>query len=170
MNKWTCQLSAHEMQIAHYLGKLRCETAKDDDSTDDTGIKKSYNEREKQNIIACIGELAVSKMLNVYWSAMAWMQPDVGGYIEVRSIVEDWQNLIVRFPDKDKSPMVLVLVQENVCTAKGWDFVENIRKEGVFSNDKGVPYWRTTKAHKFKDMDELLLRHLNYQKRLNKFD
>lgn len=170
MSKWICSLSDHEMMVCNYLGKLRCETAKDDDSTDDTGIHKSYSEREKQNIIACMGELAVSKMLNANWSAMHWMKPDVGGYIEVRSVTEDWHNLIVRQPDKDSSPMVLVLVENNICMAKGWDFVSNIREKGVYSDEKGLPYWRTTKGHKFRDMNELLMRHLNYQKRLNNFD
>ena len=167
MNNWIYKLTDHEMQIATYLGKLRCETAKDDASTDDTGIKKTYEIREQQNIVACIGEIAVARMLNVCWTAMAWKEPDVAGYIEVRSVIEDWHNLIVRFYDKDNSPMVLVYVKDNICTVKGWDFVSNVKEKGIHTSERGVPYWRTQKGHQFRSMDELLSRHLAYQTKLH---
>ena len=167
MIDWTYKLTDHEMQVAEYVGRLRCFTAKDDDSTDDTGIHKSYEAREMQNIVACRGEIAVSRLLNVCWSAMAWKEPDVANYIEVRSVIEEWHNLVVRFYDKDNSPMVLVYVKENVCIVKGWDFVSNVKENGTYTNEKGVPYWRTKKGHKFRDMNELLIRHLNWQIKIN---
>jgi hypothetical protein len=167
MNRWTYKLDKHEMEVAYYVGRLRCLTAQDDDSTDDTGIHKSFEVRVMQNVNACIAEIAVSRMLNSSWTAMAWKQPDVGGFIEVRSITNPTHNLVVRAFDKDKSPMVLVLVNENLCIAKGWEFVYTIKEVGIYDDSKGLPYWRTKSGYKLREMNELLLRYLKRELNLH---
>lgn len=163
MSQWTYKLTDHEMDVASHIGRLRCLTAKDGDDTDDTGIHKSYKARVEQNITACIAEIAVSRMLNSCWTALAWKQPDVAGYIEVRSIVDEKHNLVVRALDKDSSPMVLVLVNDNICTARGWDKVAKIKEMGIYDDSKGLPYWRTKSGHAYRSMNELLSLHLNWQ-------
>lgn len=134
---WVYRLDPYEMQVAICVGNIR--------RSDSSGHSKSdltltNEQKDRNDIIAVRSEIAVSRMLNLCWTGMGKCQPDVGGWVEVRSIETPEKNLIIRATDKDDSPCVLVLVVDDVCTALCWAFARTAKRVGWKKGKNQFPY------------------------------
>lgn len=82
-----------------------------------------------------LAEIAVARMLNRYWTGCgkgAHGVLDVGGSVDVRSIAVPHRGLVARDTDPDDVPCVLVHVDRDtrVCTALGWAFYRDVKRNG----------------------------------------
>lgn len=106
----------------------------------------SINERLISQYCAALSEITVSRILNMCWTGCgkgACGAEDVGGCIEVRSIVKRGLGLISRKKDENKI-CVLVHVDKGtrLCTILGWSSHAYVKKNGV-PRDQNTekPYW-----------------------------
>jgi len=134
---WVYKLAPYEMQIAAAMSKIRRSDSSGDSKID---LPLTDKQKDRNDIIAVRSEIAVSRMLNLCWTGMGKQQPDVGGWVEVRSIENPKKNLIIRAKDRDDSPCVLVLVVDDVCTALCWAFARTGRRIGRKQGENQFPY------------------------------
>lgn len=70
-------------------------------------------EGEILDVIACRGEMAVAKALNLYWAGTVgrYGAPDVGEIVDVRTRRQRWHDLILHREDPDERPFVLAFAE-----------------------------------------------------------
>ena len=116
-------LTPAEMQVAYMVAAQR------QIMNVKVGAKDTYGAAQFHNAIAlnmtgCAAEMAVAKGLNLFWSGSVgnYNASDVGGMVEVRSIVRPTDSLIIHDEDKDGLPYVLCHSIPNTFTfdLKGW--------------------------------------------------
>lgn len=113
----------------------------------------------------CIGEFAVAKYLNLYWSPTIgeFGRHDVGGLVEVRSIERASHRLIVNPDDKPERPFVLAfidLTRGNGRTLpvdlRGWIFGVDAQQDKHWGTlDDGRPPTFAVRQHFLSPMPEL---------------
>ena len=87
------------------------------------GTQGDFFQRIELTTRGCVGEVAVSKALNLYWTGVGGLRfPDVGGLIEVRTISQKNHRLILHDADVDSQIAILVFVGEEPtqCELMGW--------------------------------------------------
>ena len=124
------------------------------------GENTSRQQREIQHYRAALAEIAVSRMTNLCWTGLGKGSLgciDVGNLLEVRSIVNLRNGLLVRDKDKESLPYVLVHVDKNrLCTFLGWAFIEEVKRLGrVLDADTSKPAY-ILEQEKLHDMESLL--------------
>ena len=103
-------LSESEMLVAAQVGLFRRMSAIKKGRPGKYGIDNAAAGLFDADIVACQCELAVGKFLNLHWPVAIGITTlaDVGGMVEVRSILDPTRRLIVHAEDKDEAPFVLV--------------------------------------------------------------
>lgn len=86
-------------------------------------------------VIGCLGELAVAKALNRFWSGNLGnlKAKDVGG-IQVRAS-DRHNSLILHHPDADDDRFIFVRLFKNRATLAGWTFGRDGKKECYWRDD-----------------------------------
>jgi hypothetical protein len=76
----------------------------------------------QQQILGCIGECALAKHLDRFWSGAVgnYEAADVGGHCQVRATAHPAGRLILHPDDNDRQPFVLARVDDNRVTLVGW--------------------------------------------------
>jgi hypothetical protein len=123
------------------------------------GEKPSY----VAHIEGCLGEVAVAKATNRYWSGsvnVGKRVPDVGSHIEVRCRDETagQRDLIVRSDDPDDRVMVLVTWDEDSLPAlrvEGWIEVKKAKRKEYEKNPMGYGVAYFVPKDKLKDIRRL---------------
>jgi hypothetical protein len=86
--------------------------------------------------IACLGEMALAKHLDRFWSAAIddVLSADVGTFYQVRAT--EWGNgrLMLHPKDHDHMPYVLARVRENVVTLVGWVYGHEGKQQDYWTN------------------------------------
>jgi hypothetical protein len=89
----------------------------------------------RNDYLACLGEISVARLLNLYWTGITLGAPDVGGLWEVRTITNPAKGLLVRERDlahRVDAPFILVHVDPDSrhCRPLGWNFARNVLSRG----------------------------------------
>lgn len=111
------------------------------------GETASEDERLRQHYVACLSEIAVSRLLNRAWTGCgrgADGLRDVGDQFEVRSITDQKRGLLLRSKDDTPPPYVLVYVDVRTreCHALGWSYGHEARSNGrALDADTDRPCW-----------------------------
>lgn len=124
----TVKLTYAEMQVAATVGiqrylqnlKLKTEPAYGaEDNTAASGL----------DVLGCIGEMAVAKYFNKYWSGAVgnYQAADVDRY-QVRSTMYRAGRLILHRED-DPCIFILVIITHNLCKLAGWIHADDGRDE-----------------------------------------
>lgn len=112
-----------------------------------TGETADEAKRLNQHYTACLAEIAVSRLLNLAWTGCgkgAAGLRDVGGTVEVRSIIETRRGLLLRPKDDPEPPYVLVYVDQATrnCHALGWAYGSDVRARGrLLDGETSKPCW-----------------------------
>jgi hypothetical protein len=124
------KLSFMEMALASYVGTQRKTWAVFKGLDGKHGALEGEGTWET-DVIASQCELAVAKATKLYWHASVGRvdEPDVGGYIEVRSIRERSHRLVLNKPDSDDAPYVLVFAQPPYFEIMGWCYGREAKLE-----------------------------------------
>ena len=146
-NGLNIRLNRHEVRYAAMAGVERRINAIAKQRPAYHGVDGRSNEWQI-DIIGCLGELAVSKALNLYWEAVSnekldSLPGDVEGY-QVRSTRHQTGKLIVYETDKDDAPYILAVVNEPDVFLAGWLYGAEAKlavepKRGSTSNEFWVP-------------------------------
>lgn len=145
MSKIRVQLSWFELAMASEVGRLRRLAS----------IKRGHQHRHGASgagwtecIEGACGEMAFSKAMNWYWdgSVNTYKRQDVGG-CQVRTLSQDWYDLIVREDDADDEPFVLVTGIAPNYLVHGWILGRDARTQEWFRspNDR-PPAWFVPQA------------------------
>lgn len=152
-------LSESEIQLAYMVaGQRRGQNAR-------LGRTPRYGagvEDWKIDIIGCLGELAVAKATNKFWSGSLGnlKAKDVGG-IQVRATDYPQGRLILHPADADDDRFVLVRIAGTECDLRGWVFGKDGKQQKYWvENDPKWPKLRPA----FFVPDESLTRFPNDQK------
>lgn len=112
------------------------------------GETASKEDRQIQHYIACLAEIAVARLSNLYWTGCgkgADGLRDVGGIYEVRSITDRSHGLLVRQRDLEGNPpFVLVFVHavNRRCEILGWYPAQDVRRDGrEIDSNTTKPFW-----------------------------
>ena len=109
------------------------------------------------HIEGALGEMAVAKGLDVYWTGKNKLRGiDVGGRFEVRTRPKGNYDLILHPADSDEAIFVLVVGRMGKYTLRGWIFGRDGKKEEYWGDkyNTGRPaYWVPQRA--LAPMDEL---------------
>jgi hypothetical protein len=111
------------------------------------GETMTHRERFEQHYVACLSEIAVSRLTNLCWTGCgkgATGLKDVGDRWEVRSITDMHKGLLVKWKDIDSDSQVLVFVDTKtaMCTVLGWASVLRVKEEGKpFASETDKPFW-----------------------------
>lgn len=136
------ELTPAEKGICTKVGKLRFDYAVERKL--DAGLGTSQgNEKPDNSIRGAKAEFAASVMLNLYWRPTIGQlhQKDIGGFIEVRSIINREHRLIVK-PDADNpDPYVLVFIEKAYCEFAGWEYAEVAKQEPLQDYDVDLAHY-----------------------------
>jgi hypothetical protein len=129
MIRYTIQ--PNENAFARYIGKKITLGLGDFHKTPE-GNRPQGPEMEAINYRACVAEIAVARTLNLYWTGSEKRRRDVGGILEVRSIVDPGHGLVARANDTPEAPVVLVLVHPELlhCDLLGWQTFDYAKRLG----------------------------------------
>jgi hypothetical protein len=102
-------------------------------------------ERHRQHYCAALAEIAISRLTNLCWTGCgkgADGLRDVGGLLEVRSIIDAHKGLLARPKDGD-GPCALVLVNDHrECRLLGWATFAEVRENGrAIDEGSTKPCW-----------------------------
>lgn len=115
-------LTDAEIRICEWVGKMRDQNARSRHRNPGAGPSATTMDASN-HIRGAKCEFAASVLLNLYWRPAVGEidQPDVGGFVEVRSTELPNGRLIVKPDDNDSSPFVL-MIQVSPTTFKfgGW--------------------------------------------------
>jgi len=119
MGQYIIELTKAELEIAKLVGKLRSEISKKNNLIPGAEYKGN---REYIDIIGAAGEMAVAKLLGVYWTAgiNTFHGSDLGINIQVRTARKKGYSLIVRDSDNDQHAYILVISQPPRYHIIGW--------------------------------------------------
>lgn len=107
------------------------------------------------HITGAIGECAVAKHLNRFWSgALGEMRAKDVGRIQVRSSKLPNPSLILHPGDPDEDRFVLVSVRGNAVVLLGWIVAKDGKQERFWRTDTGRPAFFVTELHEFRDRNE----------------
>jgi hypothetical protein len=86
--------------------------------------------------IACLGEMALAKHLDRFWSASIGdvTAADIGTFYQVRATEWASGRLMLHPPDKDHQPYVLARVRENIVTLVGWVYGREGKRQEYWTN------------------------------------
>lgn len=105
----------------------------------------SKNEKLTQDYNAILAEIAVARVFNLCWTGCgkgSYGGKDVGGLLEVRSVIRRDRGLLANTKENEDSPAVMVLVENRLCTLLGWSFFGTIKAFGkVHNKDTPKPFW-----------------------------
>lgn len=115
------KLSVRELSLAAHHGIQRWTRSQEDGSK---GKNNQPKHGPEQDIMGATGELAVSRYTGLYWSGVAAIgAPDVGGFIDVRTVTDEDHRLIIQKDEKPESIQVLVLANTedtSIFVIMGW--------------------------------------------------
>ena len=119
-NRWEYRINADEMENIKTTVAIRRRTAVVDVPTYLGASREcSPEENELRNIRSCAAEVAMSRILNLCWTGCGTREPDVGGFLEVKSVVHPKHRImakhraVMEWMQRDRlTPVVLVLVDE----------------------------------------------------------
>jgi hypothetical protein len=113
------KLSETEVRWATEVGARRHREAVEQGRKDAHGLTDKGEER---HILGALGELAVAKALDRYWSGHVnrFKGPDLSERMQVRCRSEEWHDLIVRQDDADDHGFVLVTGRAPNFVVHGW--------------------------------------------------
>jgi hypothetical protein len=124
MTPFTVRLTFSEIALAHQVAGQRMILAlKNKQSSRFGAVDGLSNDRLRMDLVGCLGEQAVAKACNRYWSPAAGEIGviDVGELLEVRSISNPDHSLILHTSDSDDLPYVLADVSGvPVVHIRGW--------------------------------------------------
>jgi hypothetical protein len=124
MTPFTVRLTFSEIALAHQVAGQRMILAMKNALVGKYGaVNDVSNDRANLDILGCLGESAVAKACNYYWSPQVGEvgQVDVGGKVEVRSVSKAHYRLILTKDDNDELPYVLADVSETpFIRIRGW--------------------------------------------------
>jgi hypothetical protein len=114
-------LTPWEMRVAMTVGALRHAEAVRQGRRDAHGYP-SDRDGWGDHIEGAGGELAVARVLNVYWPASVntWKAPDLGANVQVRTRSVATYDLLVRDDDADADVFVLVVGRLPAMRVVGW--------------------------------------------------
>lgn len=95
------------------------------------------------DLIACRGEMAVAKALNLYWSGTVgdYGAPDVGGFLDVRTCQGKGHSLILHKEDPNR-PFVLAWHESETCVHLiGWTMARDVQREEFWRDPTGEGRW-----------------------------
>ena len=122
------------------------------------GATEDFYDGLTLSLPGCLAEIAVAKFLNMYWTGVAGIGvPDVGGFIEVRSIRKDYYGLRFHPEDKDDLPSVLANVKNpEAIEILGWAYGRDAKKDEFWKDPSGKnrPFFLYPQ-NKLKPMSEL---------------
>jgi hypothetical protein len=158
---WRCQwepisvrLTDYEMELGRQVG---AERFKDRAANGRDPGRGPSDLAGWQRGVQC--EMAAAIGLNLYWRPggagfIAFREPDVGGLVEIRSIVTNWHRLFVKPWDKAEPPYVLVLQDKNDHQLIGWLAGFEVRELGEFKPGPRDPgHW--VRQRQLRDIHDL---------------
>lgn len=119
-------LNWHECEMAVQVGVRRQLSSLSKNSRPGEGYEGSGWDIHIQG---ALGEMAVAKALNVYWSGSVntFAACDLPG-LQVRTRSRHWYDLIVRSRDSDDEPFILVTGECPTFTVHGWIYGRDAKK------------------------------------------
>lgn len=92
-----------------------------------------------ESIEGSAGEVAVAKYLNCYWdySVNTWQDPDLAGFIQVRTRSKFWHDLNVRWKDAEHEVFVLVTGRMPTYCLRGWAYGHEAKRDEYLKNPGG---------------------------------
>jgi hypothetical protein len=122
-----CNIEKKELTIAAMTGVLRYIENVYGETSDRYGAERDWS----MDITAAIGEMAVARLLNEYWSPGTPRSADLARHnLEVRSTSWWHGSLILHPDDADEHPFILVTIRGAEARIAGWCFgIEGKRKE-----------------------------------------
>ena len=151
----TICLTETELMIARLIGKLRTRTSRKNDlSAGYTGFEGDHT---PVDIIGAAGEMAVAKLLGIYWSAgvNTFHGADLGINIQVRATDKIDYSLIVRQDDDDQHAYILVISQSPEYHIVGWLWGHECKKDQYWKAPNNRPGAWFVPQDKLKDMNRL---------------
>lgn len=134
------KLAWHEAAMASEVGRMRHLASIKAGLQDAHGCT---SEGWSEHIEGACGEMAVAKMLGIYWdgSVNTFKSNDLPG-LQIRTRSKDDYDLIVRKHDADDSIFVLVTGRCPSYTVRGWARAGDVKKQ-EFERDYGgrAPAW-----------------------------
>jgi len=126
------KLNYHEIITAAMGGVLRQLENMRDGRMNTHGLKKGEAHDWQLHIEGCLGELAVAKAMNLYWSKGQYGADDVGDF-QVRTTRRDQSDLILHPRDPDDKRFYLVTGYNGRYKICGW----------ILGRDgKKLEYWK----------------------------
>ena len=122
------KLSADEIECANAVAIVRRDTA--GGGTKNNYIETTLEQRLENDKRACRAEIAVARMLNLYWTGCGKnkdCKADVGDCVEVRQVSDSHRGLRLGMTDlaRPGTPFALAQVEDDYVTFVGWEFVED---------------------------------------------
>lgn len=133
------QLSLAEITSTAVAGVMRQVSAIKHSRKQRHGCKGSWG----VHIEGVLGELAVAKALNRYWSGnrLAPATGDVGEGIEVRTTAHENGRLILHPTDPGESVFILVTGKDGLYRLRGWIYGKDGKDERYWSDVAGNGRW-----------------------------
>jgi hypothetical protein len=153
------KFTSHELLIAGMAGVQRRVAAIEKGRPAYHGADDRPDKTWSSDIGGVMGEMAVSKALQMFWNPaatdgnLAEIEGDVGK-LQVRSSYYATAHLIMYEYDKPEAPYILALVREPWVKLCGWVRLEDAMRVGDPRPSKThMCYW--VEQHHLRDMDEL---------------
>lgn len=131
-------LTQAEVRIANWIGEQRYLGNRKAKRRGKHGVSSFATEPDR---IGTVGELAVAKALNLWWSGLAKRgEPDVGGCVEVRTVSKPTYRLLVHKNDPDDLPFVLVAPKKQggrKYVLRGWIMGGEAKREAWWQKLRG---------------------------------
>lgn len=142
------RLSWHELALAGIVATQRIIYNLQKGAKGRQGAPATGAEADRLNIMSCPAELAAAKALNLYWSGAVgdYSAPDVGGFVDVRSIGEANHSLILHEWDEDTRPFILVHCQPPRFSLLGWAYAAEGKQDAYWREDVRGPAWFAPQA------------------------
>jgi len=140
------RLTLAELQIAHFVSTQRHIHALKGGGNGNHGAPEDVSQGTGISILGCIGELAVSKYMNMYWSGSVppYTMTDVGGCVEVKTIEDTGKKLLIRPNNSDELPFVLALCSDGgkLVRLLGWSYAGDAKVDAYRTAPNGrAPCW-----------------------------
>ena len=152
-------LQQSELMFAAYCGSFRRSSAIGRGSKDlDHPCKTPW----ENDVVSAQGELSVSRYLNLSWSGVTRdHKADVGDWIEVRTVTDPADHLIVRSRDERHGnlgkPFVSVYAKDDKFEMRGWLFGTEVKIEKNRRRPNGGSECWMADNDDLHDMDDLFM-------------
>ena len=136
MNKYTVTLTPSEMLLAAHAGIMRQVENVKLGRVPSHGVKQEH--AWTRHIEGCMGEYALAKYLNIYWSGKGNLGDyDVGNMIDVRTAQKEHYRLILHPEDQDNRIFWLLCGIHGTYHVKGWILGERGKKQEYWADPAG---------------------------------